>query len=103
MMNRTRVPGLDLPSVAEAGFPDMTFEGLVGVIAARSSALSDTARDRIAADIKAVASDPAVGERLTATAQINLPGTGADLAASIAEQAARLAETAKSMGLSPRF
>lgn len=103
VMNRARVPGLDLPTVAEAGFPDMTFDGLVGIIAARSAGLPEAARDRIAADIKAIAADPVVGERLTATAQINLPGTGAELAASIAEQASRLAETAKSLGLTPKF
>ncbi|TMH66268.1 MAG: tripartite tricarboxylate transporter substrate binding protein, partial [Betaproteobacteria bacterium] len=31
--NRNRVPGLDLPTVAEAGFPELNFDGLVGLIA----------------------------------------------------------------------
>lgn len=101
--NRTRVPGLDLPTVAEAGFPELNFDGLVGVIAARSSGLSDAARERIAADVKAVAADPLVIERLTATAQLISPGTGADLAASIEAQAANLAATAKVLGLKPKF
>ena len=101
--NRTRVPGLDLPTVAEAGFPELNFDGLVGLIAARSSAISDAARERIAADVKAVAADPVVVERLTATAQLISPGTGADLAASIDEQAAQLAATAKLLGLKAKF
>ena len=101
--NRTRVPGLDLPTVAEAGFPELNFDGLVGLIAARSSGLNDAARERIAADVKAVAADPVVVERLTATAQLISPGTGADLAASIDEQAAQLAATAKLLGLKPKF
>jgi tripartite-type tricarboxylate transporter receptor subunit TctC len=101
--NRTRVPGLDLPTVAEAGFPELNFDGLVGLIAARSSGITDAVRERIAADVKAVAADPTVVERLTATAQLMSPGTGADLAASIDEQAANLAATAKVLGLKPKF
>ena len=101
--NRGRMPGLDLPTVAEAGFPELNFDGLVGLIAARSSGISDAARERIAADVKAVAADPVVSERLVATAQVNSPGTGAELAASIDEQAANLAATAKVLGLKPKF
>jgi len=101
--NRARVPGLDLPTVAEAGFPELNFDGLVGLIAARSSGISDAARERIAADVKAVAANPVVAERLIATAQVNSPGTGAELAASIDEQAANLAATARILGLKPKF
>jgi tripartite-type tricarboxylate transporter receptor subunit TctC len=101
--NRQRVQGLDLPTVADAGFPELNFDGLVGLIAARSSGITDAARDRIAADVKAVAADPLVAERLVATAQVNSPGTGAELQASIDEQAAQLAATAKILGLKPRF
>jgi tripartite-type tricarboxylate transporter receptor subunit TctC len=101
--NRARVPGLDVPTVSELGFPQLNFDGLVGLIAARSSGISDAARDRIAADIKAVAADPVIAERLAATAQVNAAGTGADLAASIEEQAAQLAATAKILGMKPNF
>jgi tripartite-type tricarboxylate transporter receptor subunit TctC len=101
--NRHRVQGLDLPTVAEAGFPELNFDGLVGLVAARSSGISDAARDRIAADVKAVAADPVVAERLAATAQVNNPGTGAELRASIDEQAAQLAATAKILGMKPKF
>lgn len=99
VQNRNRVAGLDLPTVAEAGFPELTFDGLVGVISARSSGLTDAARDRIAADIKAVAADPVVAERLAATAQINNPGDAAEFAASMDEQAAQLARFAKMLGI----
>jgi tripartite-type tricarboxylate transporter receptor subunit TctC len=101
--NRTRVPGLDIPTAAEAGFPELNFDGLVGLMAARSSGLSEAAREQIAADVKAVAADPLVAERLTATAQLINPGTGAEFAASIEEQAAQLRATAKLLGMQPKF
>lgn len=101
--NRSRAPGLDLPTVAEAGYPELDFDGLVGVMAARSSGLGDSARERIAADIKAVAADPKIVERMTATAQVNNPGTGAEMQASIDEQVANLAATAKILGMKPKF
>lgn len=100
---RNRVPGLDLPTVSELGFPGLNFEGLVGIIAARSSNLSGAARDRIAADVKRVSADPPVAERLAATAQLNVPGNAAEFAASIDEQAAQLAASAKLLGLKPKF
>jgi tripartite-type tricarboxylate transporter receptor subunit TctC len=100
---RNRVPGLDLPTVSELGFAGLNFEGLVGIIAARSSNLSGAARDRIAADVKSVSADPLVAERLAATAQLNVPGNAAEFAASIDEQAAQLAASAKLLGLKPKF
>jgi tripartite-type tricarboxylate transporter receptor subunit TctC len=99
---RNRVPGLDLPTVSEAGFPGLDFEGLVGIIAARSSNLPAAARDRIGADIKAASKDPTIAERLAATAQLNVPGDAAEFAASIEEQKAQLAASAKLLGMKPR-
>jgi tripartite-type tricarboxylate transporter receptor subunit TctC len=97
-----RVPGLDLPTVSEVGFPGLNFEGLVGIIAARSSNLPNAARDRIGADIKTVSKDPLVAERLAATAQLNTPGDAAEFAASIDEQVKQLAESAKLLGMKPK-
>lgn len=102
VMNRTRAPGLDLPTVSEAGIPELSFDGLVGLVAARSSGLNDAARDRIAADVGAVAADPVIVERLRATAQIVSPGSAAEFAASIDEQATHLAATAKVLGIKPK-
>ena len=100
---RNRVPGLDLPTVSELGFPGLNFEGLVGIIAARSSNLSDAAKDRIGADIKKVSQDPLVAERLAATAQLNVPGNAAEFATSIAEQTKQLNDSAKLLGLKPKW
>ena len=99
---RNRVPGLDLPTVSELGFPGLNFEGLVGIIAARSSGLSNAVRDRIAADVKTVSADPLVAQRLAATAQLNIPGNAAEFAASIEDQVAQLAASAKLLGMKPK-
>ncbi|HWM41872.1 MAG TPA: tripartite tricarboxylate transporter substrate binding protein [Burkholderiales bacterium] len=99
IQNRSRVPGLDFPTVAEAGFPGLNFDGLVGLIAARSSGVPDAVRERIAADVKAELSDPAIVERMTQTGQIVAPGTPAELAAAIDEQAGHLAKFAATLGI----
>jgi tripartite-type tricarboxylate transporter receptor subunit TctC len=99
---RNRVPGLDLPTVAELGFPGLDFEGLVGIIAARSSELPAAARDRIGADIKTVSKDPMIAERLAATAQLNIPGDAAEFEKSIQDQEHQLAASAKLLGLKPK-
>ncbi|HEV3007459.1 MAG TPA: tripartite tricarboxylate transporter substrate binding protein [Burkholderiales bacterium] len=98
VQNRTRAPGLDLPTTAEAGFPELTLDGLVGLIAARSSGLGDAVRERIAADVRAQLSDPAVAERMTATGQIVNPGSPAEFAAAIDEQSKNLAVWSKAIG-----
>src|SRR5437762_3830735 len=99
---RNRVPGLDLPTVSELGFPGLNFEGLVGIIAARSSNLPEAAKTRIAADIKTVSQEPLVAERLASTAQLNVPGNAAEFAASIEEQTKQLNDSAKLLGLKPK-
>jgi len=101
--NRGRVPSLpDLPTVAEAGFPELSFDGLVGLIAARGSGITDALRERIAADVKSAVADPAIVERLTATGQIVSPGTPAEFAAAIDEQAGHLAAFSKELGVKPK-
>ena len=99
---RNRVPGLDLPTVAELGYPGLNFEGLVGIIAARSSNLPDAAKERIGADIKTLSKDPLIAERLASTAQLNTPGDAAEFAQSIDEQEKQLADAAKFLGLKPK-
>ena len=52
-----RVPlAPDVPTVTEAGFPELRMDGLVGFFGKRG--MPDTLRDRIASDVRAVANDP---------------------------------------------
>jgi hypothetical protein len=57
--------------------------------------------ERIAADVKVVAADPAVVSRLNATGQVVIPGTPTEFAASIEGQRAKLAAIAAVLGLKP--
>jgi tripartite-type tricarboxylate transporter receptor subunit TctC len=87
----------DVPTVAEAGFPALEVDGLVGLFGPRS--MAPDLRDRIAADVRAVAADPMVVDRLTTTAQVVNPGTPAEFAAAIDEQRAKMAGIAQRLGL----
>ncbi len=100
VQNKTRAPSLpDLPTAAEAGFPTLTFDGLVGIIAARNAAPPDAARERIASDVRKVVSDPQIREKLVSTVQIVAPGDGAEFAAAMQEQADILADFAKALDM----
>jgi tripartite-type tricarboxylate transporter receptor subunit TctC len=102
IQNRGRVQGLDFPTVAEEGFAGLNFDGLVGLIAARSSNVPEAVRERIASDVKAELSDPLILERMTQTGQIVAPGTPKELAAAIDEQAGHLAKLAAALGIKPK-
>ena len=98
--NHERAPAIpDVPTAIEAGYPSLDFDGLVGLFG--PPGIADDVRNRIAADIKAVASDPAIVQKLTATAQIVSPGNAAEFAESIAQQRAQVAAVAKLFGNKP--
>jgi tripartite-type tricarboxylate transporter receptor subunit TctC len=84
------VPGI--PTVAQAGFPDLTFDGLVGIFGPRD--MPQSLRERIATDVKAALADPVIHARLTATGQSVVPGSAAEFAASIDQQRVGLAAVA---------
>src|SRR5262245_32283341 len=97
--NSTRAPELpDLPTVAEAGFPDLTLDGLVGFFGPHDMPLQ--LRERIAADVKEAA-DPVVIERLNATGQIPNVSRPAEFHAAIEQQRARITAAAKDLGVVP--
>ena len=96
--NSQRAPSFpDTPTVTEAGFPEMTFDGLTGLFGPRH--LAEDARARIAADIREVLADPGIVSKLTATSQVIIPGTGKEFAASLDSQRETLAAIAKRIGL----
>ena len=96
--NRERAPiAPHVPTVTEAGYPALQFDGLVGLFAPLGMPVA--LRERIAGDVRAVAVDPAIATRVAATGQIVSPGTPAEFAAEIDEQRAKFAAIAKGLDI----
>jgi tripartite-type tricarboxylate transporter receptor subunit TctC len=87
----------NLPSVAELGFSDLVMEGLCGFFGPRGMPVA--VRDRVAADVLAIANEPAVQERLAAIGQTVHPGTSAEFAAFLAANRERLMVLARASGI----
>ncbi len=87
----------NIPTVREAGFPAMEFDGMVGVYGTKS--VTAEASKRISADVRATLDDPIVRDRLTVTGQVVNPGDTAEFIAAIADQSKVAAGAAKILGL----
>jgi tripartite-type tricarboxylate transporter receptor subunit TctC len=87
-----------LPTVAEAGYPALTIDGLVGLFGPTGMPLD--LRQRITADIRAVV-DPTIEDRLTITGQLTNIGGPEEFGKSIDEQRAKIADFAKQLGINP--
>src|SRR6185503_1381806 len=68
------VPGI--PTAAQAGFPGLTFDGLVGFFGTRD--MPNELRERIAADVRQALTDPTIVQRLEAGGQEVIPGSAAE-------------------------
>jgi tripartite-type tricarboxylate transporter receptor subunit TctC len=89
----------NVPTVAEAGYSGLNYDGLVGLFAPRE--LAADVRERIGADVMAAAADPAVSARLLTTGQVVSPGNATEFAAEIDKQRAIVAVIAKELGIKP--
>ncbi len=89
----------NVPTVGEAGFPALKYDGLVGLFGPRD--MADDIRERIAVDVKAVAADGTIGARLLTTGQVVSPGRAPEFAAAINDQRADVARIAEAMGIKP--
>ncbi len=100
MTNRQRAPTApEIPTAEEAGYPDLSFDGLVGLFG--PPGMAAPLRERIAKDVREVAADPAIEQRLRSTGQTLNPGDGAAFAAAIEEQHNKLVAIAKALDLKP--
>jgi tripartite-type tricarboxylate transporter receptor subunit TctC len=98
--NAKRAPSHpDIPTVTEAGFPALSFDGLIGLFGQRN--MTAAARERIASDIRAMLAEPAIAQRLTSMGAMVSPGDAAEFAASLEAQRAMLAEMVKVLGIKP--
>ena len=97
--NTMRAPSEpDLPTVKELGQPALTLDGLVGLFGPVGMALD--LRQRITADIRAVADDT-IKDRLNTSGQILNVGGPEEFAKSIEQQRNQVADFAKQLGIQP--
>jgi len=98
---RQRAPILpDVPTAIEAGFPSLEVEGLVGLFGPRG--MPNELREKIGADVKAIAADPEIAAKLAGTAQVVNPGGPAEFAAAVEDQRAKIANIAQALGIKPK-
>jgi tripartite-type tricarboxylate transporter receptor subunit TctC len=98
--NKRRAPLMpEVPTAIEAGYPKLTFDGLQGFFGPRDMPVER--RARIAAEIRAVATDPAVGDPLATIGLVARGSTPDEFAAAIQEQRADLAALAKLIDMKP--
>jgi tripartite-type tricarboxylate transporter receptor subunit TctC len=88
----------DLPTVKEVGQPALTVDGLVGLFGPAGMPLD--LRQRITADIRAVADDT-IKDRLSASGQILNVGGPEEFAKSIEQQRSQVADFARQLGIQP--
>lgn len=99
--NKTRSPlWPDISTATQSGYPDLAFEGLIGVFAPRG--MPENRRDRISGDIRAIAADEVVAKRLGAAGQIVRASTPAEFAAAIEEQRLNIAANIRFIGNPPQ-
>ena len=89
----------DIPTALELGYPSLEFDGLVGLFS--SPDMPEAVRNKIADDVRAVAFDLVIVEKLSATGQVVSPGNAKEFAASIEQQRKQVAEVAKLFGNKP--
>ena len=97
VLNRQRFPSApDVPTIAEAGHPELTLDAVVGVFGWKD--IPTGLKERIAADIRAVGADPEIGARLLAGGSTVTTSTPAAYAAIIEEQRVKVAGFAAVIG-----
>jgi tripartite-type tricarboxylate transporter receptor subunit TctC len=89
----------DIPTAAEAGFKSLELDGLVGILGPKDMPLA--MREKIAADVKQVLSDPDINAKLAATGQVVNPGSPKEFEAALNEQSGKVVEIGRILGIKP--
>lgn len=89
----------ELPTVAEAGYPSLGYDPILGLFGVTLT--TPEVRQKIAIDLKTVAADPILQQRLLPTGQVVGFVPPADFAASIETERAKVAAIAKMLGARP--
>jgi tripartite-type tricarboxylate transporter receptor subunit TctC len=85
----------EVPTASETGHPELTFDSVVGFYGWRG--IRADLKERIAADVRAVATDPVVAARVANSGSALRVGTPAEFAAAIEQQRTQIAAIARTM------
>ena len=100
VINRTRcLSAPNVPTTTELHHPELAFDGVTGFFGGR--AMNEELRQRIAADVRAVAAQPAVLARFEKIGVVARSGTPAQFADEINEQRVKVARIAAAIGTRP--
>jgi len=98
--NKSRAPIMPtVPPAGEARFPALTYESIAGFFGPRD--MPAERRDRISSDVRAIAAENGVGERLAAVGQVARGSTPIEFAAAIEEQRTQISSIARLVGTRP--
>lgn len=98
--NPVRSPAVpEAPTVAEAGFPDFTLGGLLGLFGPQS--MASELRERIASEVQAILHQQETKQRLTNLGLVARGTSAAEFAAILDEQRAKWAAIASAHGIKP--
>jgi tripartite-type tricarboxylate transporter receptor subunit TctC len=99
--NAQRTPAAsNVPTVAEAGFPEFTFGGLLGLFGPKDMAAES--RERIASDVRAILAEPDVKQRLRGLGLVARGTTAAEFGKILDEQRAKWAAIAREHDIKPK-
>jgi tripartite-type tricarboxylate transporter receptor subunit TctC len=90
----------NLLTAIEAGFPELTVEAPLGFFGPKSMPMER--RESIAADVRALAGDAAIQQRVSDLGMVARGSTPAEYAAKLAEQSANWAALARTFGVRPQ-
>jgi tripartite-type tricarboxylate transporter receptor subunit TctC len=99
--NAVRSPAVpDAQTVADAGFPDFTFGGLLGLFAPKETPAE--LRERIASEVRATLEEPEVKQRLQNVGLVARGTSAAEFAKVLDEQRGKWAAIAHAHGIKPK-
>jgi tripartite-type tricarboxylate transporter receptor subunit TctC len=90
----------DIPSVTELGLSELRMEGLCGFFGSQGTSMA--ARERVAADVMAIANEPAIQERLAIIGQTVRPGKIADFSTFLEDSRQQLIVLGRTAGIATR-
>ena len=98
--NHQRAPAVpDVPTVAEAGYPDAAFDGILGLFAPKD--MPSERRERLAREVRSGVEEPEVAERLRKLGYVPYATSPTDFAIWLEDQRVKWAALARAYGARP--